>query len=418
MRFDTIIIGGGLSGLICGIYLQRHGRRCVIVSSGQSALHFSSGSFDLLNYLPDGTAVENPLDSLGLLARQAPEHPYVKLGAEKFKELADAAFPFLNEAGVRVEGTASRNHFRMTPMGTLAPTWLTLRGLGVCERCDSLPWKKVAIFNVTGFLDFYAQFIADEFQKLGTECVLREVAFPALERLRKNPTEMRSVNIARVFDNQENLDELVTILKREQEDCEAVIMPAIAGLSRDNVVESIEQRIGKPVVLLPTLPPSVPGIRAQQQLRRAFERAGGVYMLGDTVLRAERRGNRVTKVYSYNHGDIPFEAQDVVLATGSYFSRGLVAVPDRVYEPVFGLDVEFAASRKEWYDMDVFAAQPYEMFGVKTDREFRGMSDGTALDNVYVVGAILEGFNAIKQGCGAGVSILSALCVAEQILRK
>jgi glycerol-3-phosphate dehydrogenase subunit B len=77
MKFDTIIIGGGLSGLVAGIELSRKGQKCMIVSSGQSALHFFSGSFEL------HSGAENPFDAIKELS---PSHPYSKIGIERLAE--------------------------------------------------------------------------------------------------------------------------------------------------------------------------------------------------------------------------------------------------------------------------------------------------------------------------------------------
>lgn len=416
MKFDTVIIGGGLSGLVCGVKLLQQGQRCVIISSGQSALHFSSGSFDLLNKLPDGTEVVNPKQSVAKLIENNPEHPYSKIGEERFQSLADEALILLKDSGIPVRGSAERNHYRVSPMGTLKSTWLTLSDLLISDVESKLPWKRVSIFNAIGFLDFHPRFIADEFFKLGVESDIHLFNLPELDLLRRNPSEMRSTNIARVFEHKESIEKLIEIIKTNSKETDAIVLPAIIGLDNTEIVNFLEREIAKPVCIIPTLPPSILGIRTQQQLHDHFVTLGGVYMLGDHVLNAELEGYKVKKVFSRNHGDIPFTAKNYVLATGSYFSQGLLSTNNSVFEPVFNLDVAFTSDRQEWYQQDMFDKQPYQSFGVRTTECFKGLKNGKEFENLYVAGAILEGFNPLKEGSGGGVSILSALYVAETIL--
>ena len=91
------------------------------------------------------------------------------------------------------------------------------------------------------------------------------------------------------------------------------------------------------------------------------------------MLRAECEAGRVTGLYTRNHGDIPLRAQQVVLASGSFFSNGLVADFDGVREPIFGLDVHSRADRADWSRRELFAPQPYLQFGVRTDGRLRAM---------------------------------------------
>lgn len=133
MKFDVIIIGGGLAGLACGIRLTEQGKYCAIVSAGQNALHFSSGSLDLLAKLPDGRAVSQPLSALATLAELAPEHPYSKMGqVAQVGELAQEAESLLQRCGLTLVGSAAKNHLRLTPLGSCRPTRLQPRRYPGC----------------------------------------------------------------------------------------------------------------------------------------------------------------------------------------------------------------------------------------------------------------------------------------------
>lgn len=415
MEFDAIIIGGGLAGLTCGIKLGKQNKKCLVISSGQSALHFSSGSFDLLNAVDD-ESVKNPLEAVGKLIESNPNHPYAKIGKDKFIKYVKEAKQAFTESGIDVIGDADKNHYRITPLGMLRPTWLSVKDSAVSEHPDSLPWKKVSIFNITGFLDFHPNFVADEFSKMGVESETVFIDMPELETLRRNPSELRATNISRLFENEKTLQHLASIIKEGSANCDAVIFPACIGL-KANTVSKVSAIVGKPIYLVPTFPPSVVGIRTQQTLRRHFEMLGGVYMLGDTVTGVELENDKAVKVYTQNHGNIPFVGSNVVLSTGSFFSQGLVASRDRIIEPILDLDVDYIENRQNWYTRNFFEAQNYQSFGVKTDKNFIVRKDNKPIKNMYAIGAVLSGFNPMKEGCGSGVSILTALSVADEILK-
>ncbi|WP_213221781.1 FAD-binding protein, partial [Klebsiella michiganensis] len=113
MKFDCAIIGGGLAGLLCGLALNQRGLRSVIISRGQSALHFSSASLDLLTTLPNGDTVTDVAHGIGQLARQLPEHPYARLGAERVMDYARQSQALFADCGIAMQGDASQPHLRV-----------------------------------------------------------------------------------------------------------------------------------------------------------------------------------------------------------------------------------------------------------------------------------------------------------------
>ncbi|WP_114194917.1 glycerol-3-phosphate dehydrogenase subunit GlpB [Edaphovirga cremea] len=415
MQFDTVLIGGGLAGLACGIRLAERGQRCAIVSAGQSALHFSSGSLDLLGKLPDGTVVNHPLQALGALAQQAPDHPYSVMGSAAVTQLASESEQLMQRCDVPLFGHSEENHLRLTPLGMRRSTWLSPLDVPVTSLQGPIPWEQVAVIGIEGFLDFHPQLVAGSLQKAGVTASSHSLMLPALDRLRTNPSEFRAVNIARVLDLPAHREALIEELKRLSVGAQTIILPACLGLDSSQTLDDLRKQIPASIFLLPTLPPSLLGMRLYQQLRRRFQQLGGMFMPGDKALRAAIENHRVTHLYSHNHGDIPLVAKNYVLASGSFFSNGLIARFDQIIEPVFGLDIDAPSHHAQWTAPELFAPQPYLKFGVKTDRHLRAIREGNPLENLYAIGAVLGGYDPLREGCGAGVSLVSALFAAQQI---
>lgn len=414
MRFDTVIIGGGLAGLLCGIRLSEQGQRCAIISRGQSALSFSSGSLDLLSFLPDGQPVSDIDSAIAVLEQQYGAHPYALLGAGAVRRYAQQAQTLLADCKLALQGDIDTPHQRVTPLGTFRRAWLSPQE--VPHKTDAQ--QRIGVVGISGFLDFQPQLAAGALRKRGIDACAEEIELPLLDRLRDNPSEFRAVNIARLLDAPEHYTALYQALRPLSQQYDMLWLPACFGLTDNHVFTQLNQQLACPLRLLPTLPPSVPGMRMQLLLQQRFVQQGGSWMPGDEVLRADIIHNRVTQVWTRKHEDIPLRARHVVLASGSFFSNGLIAGRDRVREAVFDLDVLQSDNRNDWYRDDVFDSQPWQQFGVQTDAQLRGQRQGTVVENLYVIGSVLGGFDAVAQGCGGGVCAVTALHAAQQIIAQ
>lgn len=414
MRMDTVIMGGGLSALTCGITLAKHGKSVAIVASGQSTLLFNGGSMELLGSI-DGQEVTAPLEAVATLPDN---HPYRKIGTERIASLASEAKQLLDDAGINMEGRPDANHWRITPMGVVKPAWLTLSDHMRIDDLSHLPAKRVALMAIRGYLDQPNSMLAQGLRSLGMEVKVVEFSTSDITSLRRSPSEMRATSLAKHLMSNSALQRVAEQINALATEADLVLLPSVLGQNDDNDFQTLQSMVNKPLRLVATLPPAVAGMRMQAQLRHYFRMLGGTYLMGDTAVSGTFDQDRLTAVTTAKLGDMPLKADHFVLATGSFVSRGLMADYERVYEPVLGVDVDADADRECWTRFGVLNAQAYTQYGVATDNSLRCLIEGKPITNLRAIGSVLSGHDAIKMGDGTGVSMLTALAAAHDIIGR
>ncbi len=129
---------------------------------------------------------------------------------------------------------------------------------------------------------------------------------------------------------------------------------------------------------------------SEDHSREDFRKMGGTLLLGDKVNRVEWSSSREVKsLFTDNLGGTPIEADIFVLCSGRFFTRGLVSDMERIFEPIFDLDVKFEKDRSLWCVEDFFAPQPFETFGVVSSPNGYALKGGEQITNLMVIGSIL-----------------------------
>ncbi len=427
MNYDCLIIGGGLAGLTCGIKCASSGLHTAIISGGMNSLHFSSGSIDIAGYTPKGEIIKKPFDYLKTLVKENSDHPYAKTGIPGIKSGIDFITDILSGEDITLNNNNEFNHFHITTLGTLKPTYLSQESVFSARVTDIVnSHEKIAILNFKGFRDYYPEQTAANLKKnslfKNTEIVLGNISLPYYMNTEKNLHEFRSVDIARIFETERYLPRIAEEIKKASGGATAVSLPAFIGISNYKVIrKKLEDMTGKFIYEIPSLPPSILGLRLDHALKNRFINLGGEYIAGERVVSGSIKNNQVDFITTRNSGNIPVQSKFYVLTTGSFFSGGLSAGFDSITEPLFGLKVKSENKRNKWYS-DIFfdkKSHPFLGFGVETDNRFNPVSEsGKTIKNLFCAGSVLSGYNPVSEGSGGGVAVSTGFKCAERIIKE
>jgi glycerol-3-phosphate dehydrogenase subunit B len=410
---DVVVIGTGLAGLTAAVRLARSGARVLVLAKGVGATHLTGGTIDVLGYAPQ--RVERPGEALAGLG---PEHPYARVGTQRvaaaldwFKELIAGG----SLAPYAYTGSLEENLVLPTAVGVAKPTALAPLTMA---RGDLRGLEAVVAVGFRGLKDYHAGLLADGLRRTlparATELQLDVEGRP----------EFNALGLARAFDHRDFRRTVIAQLSSRPQPAEAVAFPAALGIAAPHDVwHELERGLGRPVFEVPTLPPSVPGMRLFAILREALRRAGGRLLLNNVVVGADHAGSRVRALrVRVGLREVHYSADWVVLATGGFASGGLELDSSwRVRETALDLPVaNVPGPGSTRFAPEYFAAHPMGRAGVAVDARLRpvGADGEPVFENVLVAGATLAGAQPWKEKSGDGLSVSTGHMAAGLVLSE
>ncbi len=398
--YDVIVVGAGLAGMFAGALAARRGARTLVLARGQGGTHVGPGCIDVWgNGAGARTLVENPAEAVQALP---PAHPLARAGWPALQAAVSELKNLCEAAGYPLAGELSRNFRLPTAAGAVRPTCLAPRSYtaGDLGRGEALVLGRLA-----GFRDFYADLAAANLSAAGYAAQAVALDLPRLPARR----DAFSTDVARLFDQPAYRAEVAQAWSGRLKGVKRLGVPAVLGLRQPaEAHRDLSEKLGLEIFEVPTLPPSVPGMRLYTLLREVIQNAGGRPVLGPHVTGWVEEGRLLGVISETESGPRRYAAPRVILATGGFRHGGLEA-PARgtVRETVLDLPVEHAGA---WFAPFYWAEQPYTRFGVRVNTQMQPLNAAgeVAYPNLYAVGGLLAGADRNSEGCREGVDLATA----------
>lgn len=414
---QLMIVGAGMAGCAAALFAARRG-----IATAQAGLTgetlYASGLFDLygVTHGPSPVTVDDPWPALDRLKADVPAHPLSRLTIDQIRSAMDQLTEFLASVGQPYRGYADRNVRLITSVGSIkrtyrvpATTWAGVLALEKKAAC--------LIVDVIGLRGFSATQIVGTLKPSWPSLTAASIDLPWENRLGPKYAE----HIARGLEVADARRELAEAIRPHLGECDYVGLPAILGVHDPEAVRlDLEAMLGRPVFEIPTMPPSIAGVRLKEVFDIHLPRLGVDTYFHQRVFSVERLADgRFSLAVGKSAPETTVVAENLLLATGRFLGKGLVAERRGIRETLMQLPVVQPENRDGWHREAFLAPEGHAInqAGLAVDDRFRPLlPDGRPVyANLYAAGSILAHQDWVRTKSGTGLAVATALGALEAL---
>lgn len=418
IRCDLMVVGSGIAGMAAAAFASARGLRVAQAGLATSTM-FASGCFDLLGVSPETMKpCDDPYAAIGELRASNPAHPYACMHDDAIRAAFGEFLDFCAGCGVSMHVREGRNMHLPTPVGSVKTTYAVpeslLHGVRVME--DESPCLLV---DVRGLKGYSARQVAAASQGLINVSGVARVEFPGFE----DNADVYVRQMALAMENPRIQEELVARIAPHVRKARAVGLPAMLGLARSSeVLHAVSDGLGVPVFEIPTMPPGIAGERLKTALDEGLRANGVRIFTRQNVLRVRSDSDGFRLEVGSDWPVHRVAARAVVLASGRFLGRGLVAERLGIREPLFDIPVVQPSHRDQWHARRFFAPEGHAVnrAGVVADDDFRPVNESGVCvhERLYAAGAILAHQDWMREKSGTGIAVCSAHRAVNALARE
>jgi glycerol-3-phosphate dehydrogenase subunit B len=279
--------------------------------------------------------------------------------------------------------------------------------------------EPMVIVGLQGLRDFFPKLMAANLTKLGYQA-RAEFMPPTVITERR---DFNTVHLAEAIDNPATAARLATSLKKVTQPGERVGVPAILGLHRHGEVwAQLQEQLGASVFEIPTLPPSVPGIRLFNALQDRLRQLGVRVEIGMEAIGFEAEARQIRWVTTATSArPLKQSADYFLLATGGILGGGFNSDHrGRFWEVIFNLPLTVPQDRARWFRQQFLHpdGQPVFAGGIPVNAKLQPVDqNGEAMySNLWVAGGALAHADPIRERSLEGLAIATGMAAAQAVI--